>query len=115
MTTWIWIAAIIGVAAIAYFYWTGGNLTPATLVQTASPVDALNAKTSAQSSLLNSLKIDSSFFKDSVYTSLQDYSIQVPSQDVGRANPFAPLDGEATSTDKTGAASGPTPGPGTVR
>lgn len=95
--TWIWIAAIVAVSAIAYFYWTGGQLTPTTLVQ-ASPVDAVNAKTSAQSNQLNGLQIDPRLFSDPVFTSLHDYTIPVPAQDVGRANPFAPIDGEAVSS-----------------
>jgi len=40
---------------------------------------------------LNSLKLDGSLFKDPVFLSLEDYTVIIPEQPVGRPNPFEPL------------------------
>ncbi len=42
---------------------------------------------------IQSLKIDSSIFRSAVYKSLQDFSVEVPPEGVGRDNPFAPFPG----------------------
>ena len=40
---------------------------------------------------MKSVKLDTSFFSDPVYLSLNDISIEVPQMLSGRRNPFAPL------------------------
>ncbi len=93
---------IIGVIIVVvlaggwYFYGRGGSsastsqlvssssdVNPATGVVGANVLDVLNS--------VSSINIDTSFFSTPAYQSLVDYSIAVPSQPVGRANPFAPL------------------------
>lgn len=101
LKTWIWIAAIIAVAGIAYFWWSGSQSGAASTLLQTSPADTLSAQTNAQSSLLSSIKIDSKFFQDPVFNSLQDYSVGVPQQNIGRPNPFAPLPGDITATSTT--------------
>ena len=97
LKTWIWIGAIIAVAGIGYFYWEGGHISPSSLAGV-SPAAALSARTSAQSSTLDSIKVNADFFNDATFNSLIDNTVKVPEQSVGRPNPFAPIPGEATST-----------------
>jgi len=76
-----------------YFYKNGGS-SPSSSALVPSPSDASQSAIGADVfSILNSvssIRIDASFFNSSVYQSLVDYSIAVPSQSVGRPNPFAP-------------------------
>lgn len=55
---------------------------------------------------LKSLTLDDTFFRDPIFNSLNDFSVPIVPQEVGRNNPFSPigglvnLDGGATSGDK---------------
>jgi len=40
---------------------------------------------------LNTIKLDASIFTDPVFTSLSDFGVQIPLQNVGRRNPFEPF------------------------
>lgn len=40
---------------------------------------------------LNTIRLDDSIFKDPVFLSLSDFGVQIPLQNVGRYNPFAPF------------------------
>lgn len=40
---------------------------------------------------IQSVQIDTSLFKSPAYQSLQDFSVKIPEQNVGRPNPFAPI------------------------
>ena len=40
---------------------------------------------------LNTIRLDDSIFKDPVFLSLSDFGVQIPLQNVGRRNPFAPF------------------------
>ena len=42
-------------------------------------------------SKLKSLPLDENFFQDPVFQSLNDFSVPIASQEVGRANPFSPI------------------------
>lgn len=55
-------------------------------------------------SKLKSLTLDDSFFKDPIFNSLNDFSIPLASQEVGRANPFSPIGGLG-NTDNSGVSS----------
>lgn len=43
-------------------------------------------------SLLNKIKLDTDFFNSKSFKSLDDFSVQLPSLEPGRNNPFAPLE-----------------------
>lgn len=43
-------------------------------------------------SLLNKIKLDTDFFNSKSFKSLDDFSVQLPSLESGRSNPFAPLE-----------------------
>ncbi len=40
---------------------------------------------------LNTIRLDASIFDDPVFLSLSDFGVQIPLQNVGRRNPFAPF------------------------
>ncbi|MDE1975446.1 MAG: hypothetical protein KGI49_02990 [Patescibacteria group bacterium] len=94
------IATIVGliiVAVVIYFYIEGGSAPASSSLLVSQAGEA--SVGSAELDLLNeirSLNIDSSFFNDPAYQSLQDYSVPVPTENVGRPNPFAPIPGVAT-------------------
>lgn len=98
------IGIIVGVVVIiltlVYFYTQGGSSSSNSLLVSSSA----GTIGSAELSLLNqlsSLKLDTKIFRDPVYLSLQDYSVQVPTQNVGRPNPFAPIPGVVNSAVPT--------------
>ncbi len=53
---------------------------------------------------ISSIKMDTSFFQSPVFKSLTDFSQEIPLQEVGRLDPFAPVDTgkRATSTAQGG-------------
>ena len=92
---WIIIGVVIVVAAGAYFFFMGGSPTSSGTLQ-ATGGDATGLVGTQVLSLLNqirTLRIDSALFKDPAYLSLHDFSVTIPQQNVGRANPFAPIPG----------------------
>ena len=44
---------------------------------------------------IQSIKLDGTFFKDPVFASLQDWTIQLGQEEAGRVNPFTPVEGLA--------------------
>ncbi|MDO8430661.1 MAG: hypothetical protein Q7S72_01555 [Candidatus Taylorbacteria bacterium] len=97
-TTFIALAVIVAIALGLFFYFQGDPTDADSSLETLGTPESLEAQEAGTRvlSLLNkirSLKIDDSIFKSAVYKSLVDYSITVPEQSVGRANPFAPLSG----------------------
>lgn len=83
------------VLAIVYFYIQGGNSTSSNSLLEGTNADG-TAVGLAELSLLNqinSIRLDTSIFTNSVYQSLKDYSVAIPPQNVGRPNPFAPIPG----------------------
>lgn len=99
-TPYIVIAIIVVVTTVIYFYWNGTK-TPASLtLEGVSGADqAVGAKVLNLLNEIKSLKIDNSFFNDVSYKTLRDYSVQIPTLPVGRANPFSLLPGESIRTD----------------
>src|SRR3989344_4647536 len=44
---------------------------------------------------MKAVRLDTSFFSNPVYKTLQDFTVQIPKQPVGRRDPFAPI-GQST-------------------
>ena len=89
------VISVLIVAVIAYFYYQGSK-APASQTLQSQPDLAAQAVGSQVLALLNqiqSLRIDTSIFKDPAYRTLRDYSVEIPAVPVGRSNPFAPLPG----------------------
>ncbi|MEI7463553.1 MAG: hypothetical protein WCK03_04145 [Candidatus Taylorbacteria bacterium] len=103
--TIIIIVVLIVASAIAYFYYESSNtVTNSGLETTAETTDAQAAGARVLSLLnqIKSIKIDTTVFKDPSYLSLRDYSVEIPQDNVGRSNPFAPLPGTASATTTPG-------------
>ena len=102
--TWVWVAIIIIVAAVGYFYFYGTSAPAASgLVQSSgSDSEAVGSQVLTLLNQFQSLKIDTSIFSDPGFLTLRDYSVAIPPENVGRANPFAPLPGFSQSPSVTG-------------
>jgi len=91
--------AIVGIALAVYFYSSGKAAPANSSLLSTNAVAANQAIGSRVFGLLNqikSLRIDTSLFKDQIYQSLRDYTVAIPTQNVGRPNPFAPIPGVAS-------------------
>ena len=90
----IGIVIVIILAGGWYFYSKGSSGSSTSQLISSSPDSATAAVGASVLNILNSvssINIDTSFFQTPAYQSLVDYSIAVPPQPVGRANPFAPV------------------------
>jgi hypothetical protein len=54
-------------------------------------IDPLGARILRALASLESLKLDTSIFKDKAYTSLNDFSKDIKDEPIGRDNPFLPI------------------------
>ena len=99
--TFIALAIIIVASLGMYFYFQGEPVDSSTsldvVVAGGSP-EAADARVVSDRivSLLgqiNQIEIKNDLFKSAIYNSLVDYTITIPEENVGRANPFAPVGG----------------------
>jgi len=77
-----------------YFYSKGSSSSSTSQLISSTPSGTEAGVGADVLSILNSvssIRIDTSLFSSPAYQSLVDYSITVPSQAVGRPNPFAPV------------------------
>jgi hypothetical protein len=94
---YIIIAIVVILAACVYFYYQGtGTSNVSGLLQASGDNPDVSAEVTAIFSQIQALKIDKTLFADVGYSSLQDNSVPVPPQNVGRLNPFAPIPGVKT-------------------
>ncbi len=95
---------ILLLSALGYFYSTGTpsdssiNSLESTLPEGSGDTAVVGSRALNLLREVSSLEIDPNFFKGAVYKSLLDYSIDVPPQNVGRANPFVPFPGQSNSS-----------------
>jgi hypothetical protein len=83
--------ALVVVAAVGFFLFSGSSDTPITTVQ-AGGAGGVGQELVIELNRLKALQnIDTSIFKDSSYVSLQDFTQSVVVQPLGRVNPFAPV------------------------
>ena len=70
-----------------------GSKTDTSLVAVASdPVELIIGREMlAALDKMKSVKLDTSFFSNPVYKSLEDFTVQIPKQPIGRRDPFAPI------------------------
>jgi hypothetical protein len=90
------IIAIVILAVIVYFYFKGGEkpVDSDTLVQAVDPeFSQRSEKLLSLLAQVQSIKIDVQFFKSPLYQSFVDHSVEIPEQEVGRDDPFAPIPG----------------------
>jgi hypothetical protein len=93
-TPYIIIAIVVIIGVMVYLYWNGTKVPDSTTLEQTNGSDiAVGADVFKLLSEINSLKIDSTFFNDSTYKSLRDFTVDIPTLPIGRSNPFAPLPG----------------------
>ena len=92
------VVIVIIVGAVVYFYYQGSSPSSSGSLLQSSGTAAASVGSSELTLLgrIQSLKIDPSLFSDQAYRSLQDYSVVIPTENVGRPDPFAPIPGVAT-------------------
>ena len=86
------IVAVLVVAFIGYSLFFTGNTDNLALVVP----QGVNQNQTGNDLLvvfagLSALNLDAAILKDPVFTSLQDFSQEIPSEPSGRINPFAPI------------------------
>jgi len=98
--SWIIIGIIIVAAfLIYYFYLSGsGTSTDSGLLAQEPEVEVAAAQVLGLLNQINALNIDSTFFQNPAYQSLVDYTVPIPTLNVGRADPFAPIPGFYSKT-----------------
>jgi len=105
--TIIFIIVIIILALSAYFYYQGQipiSDSPLEASEASSDAQAVGSRILSLLKQIKSLKIDTDIFDDPSYSTLRDYSVAIPEENVGRVNPFAPLPGSFSqaSTSRSG-------------
>lgn len=113
------IGVVVVLIALGYYFYTSGQqtATDATSGGSNSSFDVAGNPTADGEtglavgadvySLLNqiqSLNIDPNFFTKTIYMSLVDFTIDIPPENVGRANPFAPFSGAGSAQSRDAAA-----------
>ena len=91
----IGIIIIIGAVIVTYIAISKGPTETDSLLQSQASPEAtiVSARILNLLNQIQSLKIDTTLFKDPAYQTLVDYSVPIPPVDVGRPNPFAPIPG----------------------
>ena len=103
--TTVIVIVIVIISVIAYFYYEGGSSSASGgLVESPGSDQSIGSAELDLLSQIQSLKIDASMFQDPGYQALEDYSVAIPQDNVGRPNPFAPFPGEAVSSGSAGTA-----------
>lgn len=100
------IVVIVAIALGAYFYYKGTDSSSSASLLTASAAgdptqSGIGQQVLGLLSQIQSLRIDTKLFTDPGYQTLRDYSVQIPQENVGRPNPFAPLPGAPASPAAT--------------
>ena len=83
--------AAVLIAALVYFMFFSGDDSNQAVVATQNETDNVSRELIITLSNLNTIRLDGSIFTDPVFLSLSDFGVQIPLQNVGRRNPFAPL------------------------
>jgi hypothetical protein len=94
--------AIIGIllviCAVFYYFYAASNApvspdSSLTLTTGSTGGAPVGSDVLSLLSEISGLNIDTSFFQTPVYESLTDFSVTIPSEPVGKSNPFLPLPG----------------------
>lgn len=88
------IIAVAVLAGLAYFYVKGGTPSDTSALLQGTPVGVSGNRAGQILTLLNqinAIEIDTKIIESPVYKTLQDNTVPIPPQNVGRPNPFAPV------------------------
>ena len=98
------LAMIVGAGYFALAQYTNVAYGQSSLLvagQTSASTNANGAQVLSWLSRLQSIKLDGKIFSNSNFTSLQDRSVDIAPQAVGRPNPYLPTFGTAASSTST--------------
>lgn len=88
------VVVIVALALIYYFFfYSSSPSTPALSSVTANDASPTSQQLLVTLASLHTIKLDNTLFQDPVFMSLSDYGVTIPTQPVGRRNPFAPIEG----------------------
>jgi hypothetical protein len=76
-------------AAVLYFYYQGGTAPSQGGLSAEQTTDVGLSEIKLLQQIQN-INIDTSIFQSPDFIALQDFSVEIPTQPVGRPNPFAP-------------------------
>jgi len=82
---------IILIAVIGYWAYNAFLSGGSDALLTTQTVSPLSQEILTTLSSLNTIRLDNTIFSDPVFTSLTDYGVTIPPENIGRRNPFAPL------------------------
>ena len=87
-------AGVIAAAVLGYYaFFSTPSADNSALLQQESGDIVIGTQVLSLLNQIQSLHIDTALFQSAAFRSLQDYSVAIPPQTVGRPNPFAPLPG----------------------
>lgn len=93
------VAIIAGVGFVGYNYLSQDSSSGDLIVQVQdSDTSQVGAQVLSALNQLQQLRLDESVFTDKTFKSLKDFSRPLPTESVGRSNPFAPIGVEAPSS-----------------
>lgn len=87
----IFISIAIAILFMAYSYLTGDSKKETLLAEEEAGLNPVGREFILLLDKLNSIKLDQSLFASPAFQSLKDSSVSIPSEAVGRGNPFAPI------------------------
>lgn len=92
--TYLIVILVIGLAFLVYFYVNGNKTGDSLTLEEISDSDqVVGARVLTLLNEISSLNIDASFFKNQLYSTLRDYTVEIPALPIGRANPFSAVAG----------------------
>lgn len=94
------ILAIVLIVAVAVYFYMQGFKEQESDTLAVSEDNNIGLQVIALLNQVKSINIDADIFSDPVYVTLMDNTVIVPVQNVGRANPFAPIPGVSNNTTK---------------
>ena len=95
------IVAVAGLIIAVFVFFGGPKSGVSGGLQTVAPLSAQESNALSRDFLqalssLNSLELNSAFFDDKAFKLLVDYSKNIKDEEVGRDNPFLPINGSVT-------------------
>jgi hypothetical protein len=73
---------------------------------------AEQAQLASELGYLDTIRFDPAFFSSAVFASLNDFSQSLPEEQIGRPNPFAPVESRSVATSSTPASTPAAPATG---
>jgi len=99
---WLWMAIIVAVAVLAYFmFFSKPAVDESVLLTQPGGGEEVGLRVLNLLNQIQSLRIDATLFQSAAYRSLQDYTVEIPTDTVGRDNPFAPIPGYVPRANTT--------------